>query len=226
MAMSELKQRLLKIELTKLGFPDAKYVRYSDMESGIEVNPHDQHLIRIMDGGAISYYGEHDHIVLNYIRPVSERINEIIAAWEKAPAVPIEDISHFRVLSEYNNVVLAARDDSDRSFGYGFEFVTWRYTHGRTALEHGNYTSDYEAAKEDFAVRCGLIDRNKLFDETEMKLIRQGLVHLGADFPDLTYEQNTLLGKVVEKIEMIVPEIEEHEVYEEQALAPEDGLEI
>jgi hypothetical protein len=59
-----------------------------------------------------------------------------------------------------------------------------------------------------------------------MKLIRQGLVHLGTEFPDLTYEQNTLLGKVVEKIEMIVPSIKEHEALEHHELVADDGLEI
>jgi hypothetical protein len=179
----------------------------------------------IQDNGSVYYYAEHDRIA-HKILAIANKVNEIVAAWEKAPAVPFDDISHFRVLSEYNNVVLAARDDSTQGFGRGLYFVTWRYNHDRTGLEHGNYTESYDAAKEDFAVRCGLVDKNKLFDETEMKLIRQGLVYLGADFPDLTAEQMTLLGRVVERIEMLVPEIVEHEEMEHIGLLPNDGLEI
>jgi hypothetical protein len=35
-----------------------------------------------------------------------------------------------------------------------------------------------------------------------------------------------LLGKVVERIEMLVPEIVEHEEMEQKELVPDDGLEI
>ncbi len=223
MAMSGLKQRLLKIELAKLGFWDAKYNEASGL---MFVSPSDERMPTIYDSGEIHYGTEYGHLVMSEIKPLVNRVNEIIAAWEKAPAVPVEDISHFRVLSEYNNVVLAARDDSELGYGHGLYFVTWRYNYSRTGLEHGNYTENYDAAKEDFALRCGLVDKNKMFDETEMKLIRQGLVHLGADFPDLTLEQNTLLGKVVERIEMLVPEITEHEELEHSELVPDDGLEI
>jgi len=70
------------------------------------------------------------------------------------------------------------------------------------------------------------VDKSKLFSETEMKLIRHGHVYLGANYPDLTLEQNTLLNKVVGKIEMLVPEIQEREELERDDLIEEDGLEL
>jgi hypothetical protein len=222
MAMPELKQRLLKIELARIGFRDAAY---SDEQDAMLVNPPDKHVMRIKDDG-VSYYAEHDLLVIHQIKPLADRVKEMVMAWEKAPAAPFEDLSHYRILAEYNNVVLAARDDSELGYGHGLHLTTWEYIYDRSGFHHGHYTTDYEAAKEDFAVRCGLVDKNKMFDETEMKLIRHGLVHLGANFPDLTAEQNTLLGKVVERIEMIVPEIEAREEMEREALVPDDGLEI
>ncbi len=222
MAMSELKRRLLKIELARLGFRNAKYSEEQDV---FLVDPADSQTMRISDNGTVLFYALHEYLG-HEVREMALRVNEIIAAWENAPAVPFEDISHFRILSEYNNIVLAARDDSELGYGHGLYYVTWRYSYGRTGFEHGNYTEDYAAAKEDFAVRCGLIDKSKLFDETEMTLIRQGLVHLGANFPDLSAEQMTILGKVVGRIEMLVPDIRAHEELEHQKLAPEDGLEI
>jgi len=213
----------LKMELARLGFPDA---RYDEKQDAMLVNPSDERVMRIMNDGEIFYYGEHDPIVYSQLRPMSEKINEILAAWEKAPCIPIEGISHFRILSEHNNVVLAARNDSYEDFGYVFTFVTWKYAHNRTGFEHGNYTTDYEAAKEDFAFRAGLVDRHKMMSETELKLIHQGLVFLGANAPDLSVDAMTNVGKLIEKVEMIVPEIQERSVYEEHDLVAEDGLEV
>ena len=175
MAMSELKQRLLRIELARLGFREAAYDAEREL---FLVCPSDDRMPKIRDDGDIQYGTEFDHIVISKISPVLDRINEIVAAWERAPNLPFKDLSHFRMLNEYNGIVLAARDDSKLGYDYGMHFVTWEYTHNREGMMYGHYTNDYNAAKEDFAVRCGLIIRNKLFNETEMKLIRQGLVHV------------------------------------------------
>jgi hypothetical protein len=222
MAMSELKQRLLIIELKKLGFTGAKYFEQKD---AVITDPSADHEMGIRNDGSVFYYAEHDHIAHD-VRAIAKQVNEIVDAWEKASAVPVEDISHYRVLSEYNNIVLAARDDSEHGYGIGLTFVTWRYNYDRTGLEHGNYTEDYEDAKEDFAVRCGLVDKQKLFNETELKLIYQGLVQLVFNSPDLTTEQSKLLDEVVERIEILVPEICAHEQLEELGLVPDDELEI
>jgi hypothetical protein len=223
MAMSELKQRLLLIELAKIGCREAWY---DDVNSMVYSDLTNDRMPRIHDNGDIHYGCEYDHLVKYQIQPMLERINEILAAWEKSQVIPFKDSEKFRVLAEYNNVVLAVRDDSKLGYGDGLHFVTWAYGLDRTGFDDGHYFTGYESAKENFALRCGLVDKNKMFDETEMKLIRQGLVHLGADFPDLTAEQMTLLGKVVERIEMLVPEITEHEEMEHSELVPDDGLEI
>lgn len=223
MAMSELKRRLLQIELAKIGLREARYNAESDF---FAIDPLDSRMPRIYDNGDIHYGSEYSHLVRSDLYLIVGRVAEIIAAWERAAAVQIGSNENFRILARYNDIVLAARDDSEQGFSYGFQFVTWQYDYNRTGFEQGHYTTDYDDAKEDFALRCGLVDKHKLFDETEMKLIRQGLVHLGANFPDLTTEQMTLLGKVVERIEMLVPEIREHEELEHQGLVPDDELEI
>jgi len=158
----------------------------------------------------------------NCIRSIYNSLHEAYTLYEKGEAMEIDRLYHYHKLCEFDKHILAAR-----LMGCGFlEFVTWQQNADKTRVDIGHYFKGYENAKEDFALRCGLIDRNKLFNETEMKLIRQGLIHLGADFPELTYEQNTLLGKVVERIEMIVPEIRGHEELEHHELVPDDGLEV
>ncbi len=52
---------------------------------------------------------------------------------------------------------------------YGVQFVTWDRTHNQTSLQQGHYfgpgcgAGDYTAAKQDFAVRSGLIPAGGLF---------------------------------------------------------------
>ncbi|MDR2695623.1 MAG: hypothetical protein LBC79_04510 [Deltaproteobacteria bacterium] len=220
--MSELKQRLLKNELARLGFQDAQYDKKQD---AMLANPSDKRAIVIKDDASVSYYAEHDHLSFG-IHAAAEKVNEVAAMWERAPAVPVEGLSNFRTLAEYNNVVLAARDDSELGYGEGLHFVTWEYAADRRTLVQGNYATDYEAAKENLAVRSGLVNRYKMFNETELKLILQGLVYLGSDYPSLTAEEMANVGKLIGKVKIIAPEISDHEYLEHQALVPDDGLEI
>ena len=223
MAMSELQQRLLRVELSRLGFRDAKY----DAELGVYIiDPTDERMPKIYEDGSIHFGSEYDHLVRDEIEPAVKRVYEQAAAWERSPAAPFKDLSNYRILNEYNNIVLAARDDSALNYGHGLHFTTWEYGYNREGFLYGHYTTDYEDAKEDFAVRCGLINRYKMFSETELKLMRQGLVYLGANYPDLTTEQMTNVGKLIEKVEIIVPSIQERSEFERQDLLPEDGIEI
>ena len=221
MAMSELKWRLLLLELVKSGYREAWY---SDTNGIVYTDPADKRMPKIHDNGDIVYGTEYDHLVVSDIQPIVDKVNEQVAAWEKSQPISFNDTSKFRIIAEYNNVVLAARDDGN--IGHGLHFTTWAYNLDRTGFDDGHYTEDYEAAKEDFAVRAGIINRYKMFSETELKLIRQGLVYLGANYPDLTTEQMTNVGKLIEKVEIIVPSIQKHEELEHNEIVPDDGLEI
>lgn len=55
-------------------------------------------------------------------------------------------------IAEYNGVVLAGREHCNGSF----ESVTWSYKNN--SLYHGNYTTDYRGAREDFATCSGLVN--------------------------------------------------------------------
>ena len=156
------------------------------------------------------------------IRAIYESISEAYALYEKGAPLKIDNLSKYHKLCEFGNYIIAAKIMSNCSM----EFVTWQQDAERTRVDIGHYFTDYEHAKQDFAVRTGLIDRYKMFDETELKLIRQGLVHLGADYPHLTAQQMANVGKMIKRIEMIVPAVREHEQLEHQALVPDDGLEI
>jgi hypothetical protein len=56
----------------------------------------------------------------------------------------------------------------------GADFVTWRLDRNGER-EVGHYYDSYVGAKEEFALRAGLIDQNRLFTETELTVIRSTL---------------------------------------------------
>ena len=152
MAMSELKQKLLLQELAEIGFKEARYIPASDK---IIVKPDDNRMPYIDDEGLIWYGSEQDKFVQNTIRPLVNKVNEVMNAWENAQPMPFDDIKHFRLLTEHHNTVLAARELSEAE--YGFEFVTWQYNQDRTAVGQGKYTINYDSAKDEFIKQAGLM---------------------------------------------------------------------
>ena len=90
-----------------------------------------------------------------------------VEAVQTAPLLHISGLSEeFHQLADFGGAVLAGRQ---RGNGFGYQFVTWIWDYGRTGLSHGHYyEGDYNAAKQDFAVRSGLISKAQLFSEEEL----------------------------------------------------------
>ena len=154
--MSGQKQKLLKYELRKAGFADAEYITETAV---MKVEPGNARMPEIYDNGDIHYGSEYEGTA-QMLRTAVDSVNEITAAWQNSQAMPFEEVSQFHVLSEYNGVVFAARDDTER--GYGFEYATWKYNYHRTGVELGYYTGNYCEAKENFAIRSGLVEKSKI----------------------------------------------------------------
>ena len=192
MAMTELKQRLLRHELAKAGFPDADYIPATD---AMLVQPGVRGMPSISGNGSIIYGTEHSHLAINVIGPISKMADELEEAWAKAPAAPpFNGLSEYRLLNEYNNVVLAARDD--REYGRGLYFVTWKYNADRDGFDYGNYTDSYAAAKEDFAARAGLVPPARVLTREQAAAIRDAVEYRLDNDGDLTYGKDDALRKV------------------------------
>ena len=88
-------------------------------------------------------------------------INIAVGAMSRAPefAPPGLD-NRFKLLAEFGSAVLCGRDDGP---GRGFTFVSWQYNFDRTGVDLGHYYEDYTSAKEDFALRAGLVQGNLVF---------------------------------------------------------------
>ena len=160
--MSELKQRLLKIELAKVGFPNADYVAEADV---VKLQPDNERLPEINNAGDVKYGTEYDYLAAYTICPLVHKVNEIISAWENSRPAPFDKVSQYNILAEYNDIVLAARDDEE--YGRGLHFVTWKYDEERTEFYDGRYTEDFAEAKESFALRAGLIQKEKIITQEQ-----------------------------------------------------------
>jgi hypothetical protein len=142
-----------------------------------------------------------------------ELMMEIEEAMEKSPNLEGEHMpSGWTKLSEFNGIILAGKKVDKRMQDYQYEFVTWRRG-GNSGVGNGNYTADFEGAKKDFAERSGLdpskskkIDKSRMFDESELFIIRSGLIKAGT-YQDLDHATRKGIGQIVEKIEGMEDEV-------------------
>ncbi len=142
--------------------------------------------------------------------------------YEKAQPLKAEGLRDgYKNLLDYEGTLLAMRKMQD-----AFEFVTWLYTHDEEGVTLGHYFTDLKAAEEDFAVRAGLINANRLFSETDLKLIHTSLVGYVGLNGNLNYKDEKAIGSILEKIELLVPEILRHNRLEDLEMVSDDGLEL
>lgn len=105
-------------------------------------------------------------------------------------------------INQHNGVVL--------SYKYhpllGYVLSTYREDtgHGRIPIQR-QYFYNKEAAFEDFALRSGLVDEKKLFNETELTLIHSGLVKLRMMDSDLDRKGLDAVDALICHIEETVP---------------------
>lgn len=129
----------------------------------------------------------------------------------------------YRRLAEFNNVVLAGYQTR-----FGMEFVTWEWVQNHTTLWQGHYYGDdYDAAKQDFTTRSGLLPQERIFSDQQLTEMYR-CIHetLESGYP-VTLEREKLLTESAEQIEAAVPHLEElvqKSNEAELALTEEDDL--
>lgn len=233
--MDDLMRRQLLVELHRAGYPHARYSAEHDavfpMDKefpGIQLRDGEIWLPRleqppfILGQPAIlkeDLKQQQRALVHRTFRPIADKVDEMVYAWRNAIPMRIKDVADFRLLSEHGKIVLAARDDGDR----GLHFTTWEYTYDRAAVGHGHYTADYEAAKQDFVVRSGLIPEQILFAKEELEQMYSALLFQGKHDDELTFEQEQELHGVIGRLEAISPELKGEQ--DSPTQDPEPGLE-
>ena len=185
----------------------------SNSSGYISVFSDGKEMAKIFDNGMISAPDGTSGDAYFEIKKIAGTVSEYCSAYEKAAPLKAEGLSeNYRCLSEFNGTVLAAKHTE-----YGFEFVTWDRTYDGKAVCQGNYHNNYMAAKEDFAVRSGLIDKDKLFGTEELERIGKCVDFTMRHNGDLNFDDCEYLKKLNEKISESLPE-------QQQSAAPEMSM--
>ena len=135
-------------------------------------------------------------------------VKEYMRIFERAPAlkaIGLEDT--FKVLADFGDAVLAGQLGKK-----GARFVTWEWDFDRQGVHAGHYfMENYEAAKQDFAVRAGLVERQRLFSDEQLAVIRNACAFALEDDATLSYAEEKQLHSVQEQIELLLPQQERNQ---------------
>ena len=130
-------------------------------------------------------------------------VKEYMRIFERAPAlkaIGLED--SYKVLVDFGDAVLAGR-----SCKTGAKFVTWEWDFDRQGVHAGHYfMENYEAAKQDFAVRAGLVESQRLFSDEQIAVIKNACEFALEDDATLSYAEEKQLHSVQEQIELLLPQ--------------------
>ena len=108
----------------------------------------------------------------------------------------------YKQILDFNGYVLGAMESK-----YGVQFTSWEWSYDKSGLSTGHYFgNDYAAAKKDFALRTGLIPKEKKFTPEQLiEIYRCCADTLSRDF-ELTYEQEQKLDAIQTQITEMVPD--------------------
>lgn len=122
------------------------------------------------------------------VAQAADEVFSYVEAVQTAPLLHVSGLSEeFHQLADFGGAVMAGRQ---RGNGFGYQFVTWIWDYGRTGLSHGHYyEGDYNAAKQDFAVRSGLISKAQLFSEEELTELYRAIGYQLENDPEIHREQ-------------------------------------
>lgn len=168
-------------------------------------------LCRISKKGAIRFKAEEqdkarESLIRGKVIDIVRTVNEYTTLMDLAPYLKAADLSEkYKLLADFNGTVLAGQETR-----FGAQFATWDWNENHTAVSSGNYyPQNYEGAKQDFAVRSGLVDRQRLFSDQQLTEIYR-CIHetLDSGYP-MTDQREKLLREMAEQIEWAVPDLED-----------------
>lgn len=170
-----------------------------------------KHLCEISKSGGIRFRAEdltkvEEELVRGTVKAEAATTLEYMKLMAEAPEMKTGDgSSHYKLLADFNGVVLAGHETS-----LGIQFVTWDWDHDRKGVHWGHYYGqNYKGAKQDFATRSGLLPQSRLFSLDQMTEIYRCIYEtLGADYP-ITDSRRKLLESAADQIEQNVYNLEE-----------------
>ena len=121
---------------------------------------------------------------LRTVMQTATQAKEYMRVLERAPALKVVGLDvTYKVLADFGDAVLAGQLGKK-----GARFVTWEWDFDRQGVHAGHYfMENYEAAKQDFAVRAGLVERQRLFSGEQLAVIRNACAFALEDDATLSY---------------------------------------
>ena len=125
-----------------------------------------------------------------------------MAILEYAPQLKATDLTgDYRILADFGDAVLAGQP-TER----GVQFVTWEWDFDRKGVHHGHYfQDDYEAAKRDFIVRSGLVQKGALFEPEQLAEIYRALRFVREQDETLSFGRDQDLAELMEQVGGLLP---------------------
>ena len=130
----------------------------------------DAPLCRITGKGSVLYHWEDADTpqaedALFRVEDIAAKTLEYMTAMEAAAQLKASGLDgDYRILADFGGTVLAGTPSK-----YGVQFVTWDWDYDRTGVSHGHYfMENYDEAKQDFATRSGLIQKEQLFSPEQL----------------------------------------------------------
>ena len=142
------------------------------------------------------------------VAQTADEVYAYVEAVQTAPLLHASGLSEkFHLLADFGGAVLAGRELEN---GWGYQFCTWIWDHDRTGVSHGHYyEEDFQGAKQDFAVRSGLISKAQLFSPEELTQLYRATDYLLDEGPEPEDGQLKALQTSRTKIEYTVPDLAE-----------------
>lgn len=142
------------------------------------------------------------------VAQTADEVYAYVEAVQTAPLLHASGLSEkFHLLADFGGAVLAGRELEN---GWGYQFVTWIWDHDRAWVSHGHYyEEDFQGAKQDFAVRSGLISKAQLFSPEELTQLYRATDYLLDEGPEPEDGQLKALQTSRTKIEYTVPDLAE-----------------
>ena len=164
-------------------------------------------LCRITGKGSVFYRREDADTpqaedALYRVEDIAAKTLEYMTAMETAPRLKATDLTgDYRILANFGDAVLAGHP-TER----GVQFVTWEWDFDREGVHHGHYfQDDYDAAKRDFTVRGGLVQKDALFEPEQLAEIYRALAFVREQDETLSCGRDQELAELMEQVGGLLP---------------------
>ena len=186
-------------------------------QNGFTVEPIEDHhlpvcwekgrLCRITGKGSVFYRREdvdtpQAEDALYRVEDIAAKTLEYMTAMEAAPQLKASGLDgDYRVLADFSSAVLAGHP-TER----GVQFVTWEWDFDREGVHHGHYfQDDYDAAKRDFTVRGGLVQKDALFEPEQLAEIYRALSFVREQDETLSFGRDQELAELMDQVGGLLP---------------------